>query len=154
MTPDEIRSIILANADLKAYAAIGDDNSIAKMIGDFLPRIATGELITERSLFAELGPVVADTIMTKLEAFAQSGMPGSSLMNRGLRWLTPQAGGVDFQNADVLAMLNGLVATNVLSQNEFDLLSKLGTRKATISEAQIADILRPLRPNGTLVPLP
>jgi hypothetical protein len=154
MTIDEIRATILASPELRAHVAAGDDQSLADALADILPRIPTRELMTERSLFAKLGPIVADTILSKLEAFSTTGMPGASVMARGLKWLVPQAGGVDFQHPALLALLEGLVAANTLTQEEFIALSELGTERQTLNLSQIAEIVAPWRLDGVVQPIP
>lgn len=154
MTIDEMRAAILASPELRAYVEAGDDRSLAEALSNLAPRIPTGELITERSLFAELGPVLADAILTKLESFASSGAPGSSLIARGLGWLAPQAGGVDFQHPALLNLLEGLAEANILTVGEFVALSELGTKRQIFDGSQIAEIVAPWRPSGTIQPIP
>lgn len=154
MTVDEIRAAILAAPQLRGYVEAGDDQSLAEALADIVPRVPTGELMTERSLFAKLGPIVADTILSKLESFANTGMPGASVMARGLKWLAPQAGGVDFQHPALLALLEGLVTANILTQDEFVALSELGTERQILNASQIAEIVAPWRPDGVVQPIP
>lgn len=76
--------------------------------------------VTTRTLMAELGPVAADAILTKLETAAEQ-MP---LVNRTLLMLRPSEGGIDVALPAVVAQLNALVP-EVLTQAEADSVSAL-----------------------------
>jgi len=154
MNAQQIRLLILANPQLRAMVEAGEDERLGEALLEVAPRIATGELFTERAIFAALGPVMADSILTKLEAFAKSSMPGSSMVARGIRWLSPAEGGVDFQHPALRALLEGLVTQGILTQEEFESLALLGTKRATIASDELREALAPWRPNGTTQPIP
>jgi hypothetical protein len=76
--------------------------------------------VTTRTLMAELGPVMADAILTKLEAAAAQ----SPLINRTLLMLRPSEGGIDVALPAVVGQLNALVS-DFLTQAEADSVSAL-----------------------------
>lgn len=76
--------------------------------------------VTTRTLMAELGPVAANDILTKLETAAAQ----NPLINRTLLMLRPSEGGIDVALDAVVGQLNALVPV-VLSQAEADSVSGL-----------------------------
>ena len=154
MNGEQIRAAILADQQLRAWIEQGDDQAVAESLTPQASPVPTGELYTERALFAALGPVMAESIMSKLEAFASSGNSGSSIISRGLRWMQPANGGIDFQNADVKAMLAGLHVAGILNADELSSLNLLGTTPGSISAADVGAAVGPWRPDGKIQPIP
>lgn len=154
MTPEAIRAAILADPQLRAHIEAGNDQAVAEALTPQATPVPTGELYTERALFAELGPLVGESIMSKLESFAATGNSGSSLVARGLRWLQPANGGLDFQNADVRLMLAGLQVAGILTNDELAALNRLGTRPGTVTVHQVGDAVAAWRPDGKIQPIP
>lgn len=154
MTDEQIRAAILADPQLRAAIEFGNDQAVADALSAVAARIPTGELYTERSLFAELGPVMGESVLSKLEQFATSGNSGASVVARGLRWLQPANGGLDFQHLGVRQMLTGLQVAGVLSQTELDAVLLLGTRPGVVSIAQVANAVSQWRPDGKIQPIP
>ena len=154
MTPEQIRAAILADPQLRAAIEAGNDQAVADALTPQATPVPTGELYTERALFAELGPLVGESVMSKLESFAATGNSGSSLVARGLRWLQPANGGLDFQNADVRLMLAGLQVAGILTVDEVAALNRLGTRPGTVTPGQVGDAVAPWRPDGKIQPIP
>lgn len=85
--------------------------------------VTSERFVTTRTLMAELGPVAADAILTKLETAAEQ-MP---LVNRTLLMLRPSEGGIDVALPAVVGQLNALVP-DVLSQAEANSVSVLAQR--------------------------
>lgn len=154
MNAQDIRDAILADPSLRALVESGDDQTLADALSEIAPRIPTGELCTERTIFATLGPAMADAVLVKLESFAASGHSGASMMARGLKWLAPAAGGVDFQHPALKAMLEGITAEGILTESEFLELMKLGTRPDTITVDEVAAALAVWRPEGIVQQIP
>jgi hypothetical protein len=154
MTPDQIRAAILADQQLRAYVESGNDQAVADALTLQAEPVPTHELYTERAMFAELGPLVAESIMAKLEAFATSGNSGASVVARGLRWLQPANGGLDFQNADLKTLLAGLHVAGILTADELAALGRLGTRPGAVTHAQVGEAVAPWRPDGKIQPIP
>jgi len=154
MTPENIRAAILADPQLRQWIEEGNDQAVADQLSLSAPRVPTGQLYTERALFAELGPLVGESIMSKLESFAATGNSGSSLVARGLRWLQPANGGLDFQNADVRLMLAGLQVAGILTSDELAALNQLGTQPGEVSISQVGEAVRQWRPSGKIQIIP
>ena len=154
MTGEQIRAAILADQQLRAWIEAGNDQAVADALTPDASPVPTGELFTERALFATLGPVMAESIMSKLEAFAVSGNSGSSVIARGLRWMQPANGGIDFQNTDVKTMLTGLHVAGILGADELSALNLLGTIPGSVSVRDVGDAVAAWRPTGQIQPIP
>ena len=87
--------------------------------------------VTERTLMAELGPVVADSIMTKLEASTDS------IVKRVVKMMSPSEGGIDVGHAATRAQLMAMSGT-LLSVEEVDAL--MGIAEILISPAEDAGL--------------
>lgn len=154
MTPEEIRATILVDPQLREWIEQGNDQAVADALSPLASKVPTGELYTERAIFAELGPIMAETVLSKLEQFASTGNSGSSVVKRGLQWLKPNEGGLDFQNPDVKQLLTGLTAAGVLTPDELTALSALGMRPGSVSIDQVGNAVAPWRPDGKIQPIP
>lgn len=89
-------------------------------LSEMVPGPAFSErLINERTIYAELGPALAEAILTKLQTVADA---GDAAMGRIVRWLDPARQGVDIASPLMLASLAALVAGGVLEQSEADAL--------------------------------
>ena len=75
---------------------------------------------TERTLMADLGPVMADAILTKLEAVPDS------VVQRVVKMLSPSQGGIDLGHPATRAQIDALVVGGVLLSEEGDALKGLG----------------------------
>ncbi len=153
MTPEEIRATILADPQLRQWIEAGNDQAVADQLSLSAPRVPTGELYTERAIFAELGPIMAEAVLSKLEQFASTGNSGSSVVKRGLQWLKPNEGGLDFQNPDVKQLLTGLTVAGVLTPDELTAMSALGMRPGSVSIDQVGNAVALWRPDGKIQPI-
>ena len=79
---------------------------------------------TTRSLMADLGPTLADSILSKLEAAATA----DSVVKRAISLLAPAEGGLDMAHPNTRAALQGLLAQSVLSQSDYDALLGLSDK--------------------------
>jgi hypothetical protein len=154
MDAAQIRAAVLADPNLRSAVERGDDQWVADALTSAAPLVPTGELFTERAVFAAVGPVMAESIFSKLEAFASSGTSGSSVVGRGLKWLQPQEGGLDFQHTDVVQMLTGLQVAGILTEAELSALIRLGLRPAFVGIAEVGEAVAPWRPGGKIQPIP
>lgn len=154
MTPEEIRAMILVDPQLRQWIEAGNDQAVADALSPLADKEPTGELYTERAVFAELGPIMAESVLSKLEQFAATGNSGSSVVKRGLQWLKPNEGGLDFQNPDVRQLLTGLTVAGVLTSDELTALSGLGLRPGSVSVQQVGEAVAPWRPDGKIQPIP
>jgi hypothetical protein len=154
MNEEQIRAAVLADPQLREWIEQGNDQAVADALSPSASKVPTGELYTERAIFAELGPIMAESILSKLEHFAATGNSGSSVVKRGLQWLKPNEGGLDFQNPDVKQLLTGLTVAGVLTPDELTALSALGMRPGSVSINQVGDAVAAWRPDGKIQPLP
>lgn len=95
----------------------------------------SGALHSERGLLDRYpdGPVAADLILKKLEAFSKSGHPFASLVARALKFLG-QAEGIDFGATATVTMLQRLAQGGVLTQDEAAKLISIGTTLVSRAE--------------------
>lgn len=78
--------------------------------------------VTARTLYAELGPVAAETILAKLEAASAS----NAIVKRVNAWLLPSEAGVDLANASTRGQLDALAQAGVLTSDEAASVKALG----------------------------
>jgi hypothetical protein len=154
MTDDEIRAAIISSPELRALIESGNDQAVADALSLNADPVPTGELYSERALFNELGPIVAESIMAKLEQFAAGSDSSSSVVARGLKWLQPDQGGIDFQNLALKQMLTGLQVAGVLTADELAALTSLGLRPGVVLGADVSRAVAPWRPDGVVAPIP
>lgn len=86
--------------------------------------------LTELGIYNLLSanPVAAETFIATLEAFSESADPAAPLVKRMLPWTGPGAPGLDFGNAALLAVLDGLVAASVLSGDTVNTIKAQATK--------------------------
>lgn len=154
MTPEQIRSLILVDPQFRQWVEAGNDQALADALSPLAAKVPTGELYTERAVFAELGPIMAESVLSKLEQFAATGNSGASVVKRGLLWLKPTEGGLDFQHPDVKQLLQGLAVAGVLTSDELTALNSLGLRPGVVSAKEVGDAVAEWRPDGKIQPIP
>lgn len=108
-------------------------------------------MLSERGLLAQYadGPVAADAVISKLEAFAQTPHALASVVRRALKFLgTPE--GIDLGSAATHAMLDALQADSVLTADEVAKIKALSLQPASraevlglgvVTEAQVVEAL-------------
>lgn len=80
-------------------------------------------MFTVRTAMSSLGPVLADSVLTKLEAAATQ----NQILERTLNMMQPSEGGIDLGHPATRAQIDALVLGSVLTQVEADALKELGT---------------------------
>lgn len=128
MTPQEIRSAIDASPELQALAAARNDAAIAQALS--IGRTAlVSHFASERGVLERFagGPVAADAMLTKLEAFAASAHPLASIVQRALKFLA-QTEGLDIGSPTTQALIAQLAAAGVITTAERDGLAAMATR--------------------------
>lgn len=86
--------------------------------------------ITSRTLYADLGPTDAETILQKLEAASAS----NPVVKRVLGWLLPSEAGVDITHPGTRGQLDALVAAGVLSSGEGSALKAIGEESKSLGQ--------------------
>lgn len=89
------------------------------------------KLITSRTLYADLGPAAAETILQKLEAASAA----NPVVKRVLGWLLPSEAGVDITHSSTRDQIDELVSASVLSVAEGAALKGLGEVSRSYGES-------------------
>jgi len=129
ITSDELAS--------ELFAARQDDECAARCN---LIATATHQptgLLTDRGLYQALGPVMAETILQKLSAYAQANQAYSLVVARFLRWLEPTNQGVDFGDPALLQLLDALTLGGLLTGDESAAIKAISLKKPVYTAAQV-----------------
>ena len=109
---------------LPAYDGLTDAEAAAALNELTVP-VLTQRWVSARTLYDELGPTVAESILGKIDAAAGA---GSATMRRVAGWLNEPSGqypGIDVGSAKVQAMIDSLAGT-LLTEAEADAVKGLG----------------------------
>lgn len=79
-------------------------------------------MITERQLYARLGPAEAEAILQALEQVAASAHPAALVVKRALKWLEPSQGGLDLGMAATRGMVVQLQQGGALTETQAEAL--------------------------------
>ena len=142
MTPAELKTLIESDAEATALANAGNDEACAARCSVIAPLVRVSTMLTERGLYAELGPAMAETILQKLEGYAAASQEYSALVNRFLGWLEPINGGVDFGLQSTLDMAGLLTQCGLLSAEEYAAINSLSLASQKFTAAQIGEAWR------------
>ena len=141
MSPAEILAAIAASPALQALAAVRNDAAIAAALS--VGRTKTASRFTSARGVLEkypAGPVAADALLTKLEAYANAAQPLSSLVKRANGFLS-QPEGLDLGSPATIAMLDALMAYGVITQAEHDGLKSIATFPDPVSADAVSAAL-------------
>ena len=138
MTPAALKTLIESDAEALALARSGAADLCAKRCMLIAPKVRISKMLTERGLYAELGPLVAETILQKLEGYAQAGQPFSALVKRFLKWLEPTNDGVDFGLQDTLDMAGALTQGGLLTNEEYAAINSVSLVAPTITGVDVS----------------
>lgn len=83
-----------------------------------------------------LGPIAADALLAKLEAYAEAGKALSRITGRAIRFLR-QPEGLDIGSPATQGMLGALVQAGELTAEEFNGLRAMTLRPDPITDAQV-----------------
>lgn len=86
--------------------------------------------ITSRTLYKDLGPTTAETILQKLETASAT----NAVVKRVLAWLLPSEAGIDVTHENTRSQIDGLVSAGVLTSQEGSSIKSLG--EVTLSLGQ------------------
>ena len=139
MTPTEIRAAIAASAELQALQADGNVDAIARALSTGRTKVAS-HFASERGILERFpdGPIVADALLTKLETFAASGHPMSSIVKRALKFLA-QSEGLDIGSPATQGLLAKLSAGGVLTAEEVAGLRTMALVADPITREQVTE---------------
>lgn len=142
MTPQEIRDAVAASPELQAFQAAGRINAIAQSLSTGRTKVVS-HFASERGILERFpgGPLAADALLSKLEAFGASGHPMASIVKRALKFLA-QAEGLDIGSPATQGLIAQLAAGGVISTEERDGLRAMATAADVITDAQVEDALK------------
>lgn len=127
-TPEFYRSLrILLDAEC---AGLTDEEAVAYLNEPGAAVLVRPTMVTERGLYAQLGPATAEPILQALEAAAEV----DPVVRRALKWLAPPSDGIDLGDAYTRGMLDQLVAAEVLTADQAAVLKALAESPATLAE--------------------
>lgn len=138
MSPTELRALIESDAEALALARSGAADLCAARCVEIAPKVRASKTLTERGLYQELGPAVAETILQKLEAYALAEAAYSAIVKRFLKWLEPSNEGVDFGLQSTLDMAGLLYQGGLLSVDEYTAIDGLSKVAPTITGADVS----------------
>lgn len=141
MTPQEIRDAIAASAELQGYQAAGNVEAIARAVSIGRVKIAS-HFASERGILERFpaGPIAADALLQKLEAFSASGHAMASIVKRALKFLA-QAEGLDIGSPATLGLIDALMAGGVITQAERDGLRAMATVSDPIAREAVTEAI-------------
>lgn len=147
MTPEDIRTAVLANQALKSMAESGNDSGIAAAISatvtrDF--RLTSGYVL---DLF---GPLRGAAIMTGLRAASAVQSELGAALREILRLMDRDSSdaGVNLGHPSMGTILAALVGASLVTQQEADTVAQLATKTVHPSVSEVSDALAVWRPNG------
>ncbi len=139
MTPQQIRDAIAASAELQALQAEGNVDAIARALSAGRTKVAS-HLASERGVLERFpgGPIAADALLSKLEAFAATAHPMASIVKRALKFLA-QSEGLDIGSPATQGLLAQLGAGGVLTAEEVAGLRAMALVADPISREQVTE---------------
>lgn len=139
MNSAQIKAAIAASPELQALAQEGNVDAIARLLS--IGKTKTGShFASERGILERFpgGPLAADAMLTKLEAFASSGHPMASIVKRALKFLA-QPEGLDIGSPATQALLGQLALGGVITEEERAGLQTMATVPDPISREQVTE---------------
>lgn len=134
MTPEEIEQI-------DGWLPDRRDDLIAALLSVGRTRLVS-HFASERGILDRYpdGPVAADALLTKIEAFAQTAHPLAGIVKRAVKFLG-QPEGIDLGSHGVQLMLGELASGNVITTDERAGLIAMATQPDPITTNQVSDAL-------------
>jgi hypothetical protein len=126
---------------LQAHQAAGNTQAIADALSAGRTKIAT-RFTSARGVLEKYpaGPVAADALLSKLEAFAATTHPLASLVKRANGFLA-QADGLDLGSPATLGMLDALAGGGVITTAERDGLKTIATVPDPVTHTEVGAAL-------------
>lgn len=113
------------------------DAEVAMSLSEPVITVTKTFFANERTLYAELGPAIAETILQKLSEAGKT----NNIIARAYSWFSPAAAGIDLGHSGTRAMLDDLESSNILTSEETTLLKALGEKKVSWFEANNIPVL-------------
>lgn len=146
MTNEELRQLIHSDPVALERAGIGDDAGCASRCVEIADPVRVETILTERGLYQRLGPVVAESVLQKFEAYQGAYL---AQVRRVIHWMRPSEGGFDFGDDSFVALLALLIQDGIgITEPERQALLGLSLQPAYISAGQVSDAWSLYRPDG------
>lgn len=152
MTPQELKSLIDADATAKSLADAGNDSGCAERCSAIAPAepVPTfiGELGIMRVFAAADQPFGGDDFLSALESLSNAGEPFSGSVKRILRSIYPPAAGVDFGDLAIRSQLDQFVAGNLLNAESVGIVKAAAEQRPKITADEVSAAMKPSRENA------
>jgi hypothetical protein len=134
MTPEQIRAAIAARPEL---AGVTDTHTLAAALSVGRTRMRS-RMVSERGILDTYpgGPVAADALLTRLEAFAATAVPLASIVARALRFLR-MPDGIDLGAPATVVMLDALAQGGAITTTEREHLRAMVTEPDPVDEMSV-----------------
>jgi hypothetical protein len=141
MNSQEIRDAIAESQELQDLQAAGNVDAIARALSVGRTKVAS-HFASERGVLERFpgGPIAADALLTKLEAFSTSGHAMASIVKRALKFLA-QAEGLDIGSPATQGLLAQLGAGGVLTAEEVAGLRAMALTADPITREQVTEAI-------------
>lgn len=156
MTPQEIRTEILASQELRGLIESGQDESVARQLTETMPGKIVPLRISELGLLALYAdPTQGETVLQTIEAVAEA----NPIIRRVLKFMqpgVPESSLPDFSLPGVrLALkapveMGGLGLSDALAQPLIDAM----TVADVVSAIEVSEAVAAWRPDGKIGPIP
>jgi hypothetical protein len=123
--------------------AAKEHGAIAELVSVDRTKVQAPFMVSERGIMDKYpgGPLAADAVLAKLEAFAASAVPGSGPVKRALKFLGT-ADGLDIGAATTRAQLDVLATAGVITTTEATNLKSLAVVPAPVSVTEVIEALQ------------
>lgn len=136
MTNESLREIINNNLTAKNLADNGNDAGCALAIQADLPfEIFTGHFTGELGILALFDDAASgETCLQKIESIAEI----NPIVKRVLKWIAPNAPGVDFGDSRIREMVEYFYVAELITEFERNTLLRAGEKQVSISANDIS----------------
>lgn len=137
MTPAEILTAIQASPALTAMAQAGNTQGISDALSAGRTRVVS-HFASERGILERfpLGPLAADALLAKLEAFAATPHQMARIVSRALKFLA-QPEGLDIGAPATQGLLDALAAGGVINAQERAGLAQMATVPDPVTHTEV-----------------
>lgn len=142
MTNQEILDAISANPQLQALADENAFGPLSVALSAGRTQIAS-HYASERGILERFpsGPLAADALLSKLDAFSATNQPMASIVKRALKFLA-QTEGLDLGSPATQDLLVALASAGIITTAERDGIRSMATVPAPVTAAEIEIALR------------
>jgi hypothetical protein len=153
MTPQEIRTAILANPELRSAIEIGNDQFVAKELARVQPKDRKELRLNELQLLELYTPAKYADALSVLAAFRTSVIPLAVILTKFMQpstTLAPDFGLASIRNLLTDVAPSGFALTNAVVKPIIDATLV----ESRVTQNEISDAVLVWRPNGKSGPIP